>query len=840
MSDAVTDKPVYKSERYNPSELEPEWQKKWAESGLYETNLRDTKKPKYYHLTMYPYPSGDLHVGHWYAFAVPDAFARFQRMRGYNVFYPMGFDAFGLPAENAAIKAANEGRSVHPAALTYRQIAHMETQFKQMGAMFDWSKEVVTCDPDYYRWNQWFFIQMFKKGLAYRKESFVNWDPVDKTVLANEQVIDGRGDRSGALVERRLMPQWHFKITDYAEELLSFEGLDWPERVRLMQTNWIGRSEGAEVTFKSEAGDDITVFTTRPDTLWGATFMVLAPEHPLVEKLTTPEREEAVEAYVKRASHMSEIERQAEGKEKTGEFIGAYAVNPVNNERIPIWIADYVMMGYGTGAIMAVPFGDQRDFEFARKFGLNIVPVVQPEGEEAFDADTMTEAYAGPGVLVNSGPINGKMNNGEKGRKNPAIAAAIDYLEERGTGEGRVIYRLRDWLISRQRYWGTPIPMLYCDACGIVPEREENLPVKLPEDVEFMPTGESPLKHHESFLNATCPECGGPATRETDTMDTFMDSSWYWFRYLSPHKGDAPIDKRLVEAWTPVDTYTGGIEHAILHLLYARFFTKVVRDLGLIETSEPFLQLRNQGMILGEDNEKMSKSRGNVVNPDQLVSEYGADAVRAYLMFIGPWDQGGPWNYQGIEGVTRFLNRVWTLVTEGAEDAGGAADERARKDLRRAVHTAIKEVTEDLEGFRFNTAVAELMTLVNAMNKVKSGAVLEAPEWREGVKSLTLLLAPIAPHLAEELWHRAGHEDSVHTQSWPDYDPKALLSDTITIAVQVNGKRRGEVEVPKDADKDAVLAAAKSESNVARYIENADIVREIVVPGRLVNLVIKG
>ena len=839
MSDAVTEKPVYKSERYNPSELEPEWQKKWAESGLYETNLHDTSKPKYYHLTMYPYPSGDLHVGHWYAFAVPDAFARFQRMRGYNVFYPMGFDAFGLPAENAAIKAANEGRSVHPAALTYSQIAHMEAQFKQMGAMFDWSKEIVTCDPDYYRWNQWFFIQMFKKGLAYRKESFVNWDPVDKTVLANEQVIDGRGDRSGALVERRLMPQWHFKITDYAEELLSFEGLDWPERVRLMQTNWIGRSEGAEVTFKSEAGDDIVVFTTRPDTLWGATFMVLAPEHPLVEKLTTPERKEAVETYVKRASRMSEIERQAEGKEKTGEFIGAHAINPVNGERIPIWIADYVMMGYGTGAIMAVPFGDQRDFEFARKFGLNIVPVVQLEGAEAFDADTMTEAYAGPGVLVNSGPIDGKMNNGEKGHKNPAIAAAIDLLEERGTGEGRVIYRLRDWLISRQRYWGTPIPVLYCEECGIVPEREENLPVRLPEDVEFMPTGESPLKHHEAFLNATCPECGGPATRETDTMDTFMDSSWYWFRYLSPHKEDAPIDKALVEAWTPVDTYTGGIEHAILHLLYARFFTKVMRDLGLIETSEPFLQLRNQGMILGEDNEKMSKSRGNVVNPDQLVSEYGADAVRAYLMFIGPWDQGGPWNYQGIEGVTRFLNRVWTLVTEGAEDAGGAVDERARRDLRRAVHTAIKEVTEDLEGFRFNTAVAELMTLVNAMNKVKSGEMLETPEWQEGVKSLTLLLAPIAPHLAEELWHRTGHEDSVHTQSWPDYDPKALISDTITIAVQVNGKRRGEVEVPKDADKDAILAAAKSESNVARYIENADIVREIVVPGRLVNIVIK-
>ena len=710
MADTVAD---YKSEKYNPHEIEPKWQKRWEEAGAYEVDLH-ADKDKFYYLTMYPYPSGDLHVGHWYAFAVPDAYARFQRMRGKNVLFPMGFDAFGLPAENAAIKAAREGKEVHPAHLTYERIAFMEGQFKQMGAIFDWSKKVVTSDPKYYKWNQWFFVQMFKRGLAYRKESFVNWDPVDQTVLANEQVIDGRGDRSGALIERRLMPQWHFKITDYADELLDFSSVDWPERVRLMQTNWIGRSEGANVTFKSEEGDDITVFTTRPDTLWGATFMVLAPEHPLVEKLTSTEHKDAVQAYVEKASRMSEIDRQAEGKEKTGEFIGAYAVNPVNNERIPIWIADYVMMGYGTGAIMAVPFGDQRDFEFARKFSLDIVPVVQPEGEELFDADAMNEAYAGPGVLINSGPLDGEVNNGEKGRKNPAVAAAIDYLEERGTGEGKITYRLRDWLISRQRYWGTPIPILYCEKCGIVPEREENLPVRLPEDVAFMPTGESPLKHNEAFLNATCPECGGPAERETDTMDTFMDSSWYWFRYLSPHKEDAPIDKDLVEAWTPVDLYTGGIEHAILHLLYARFFTKVMRDLGLIDSNEPFLKLRNQGIILGEDNEKMSKSRGNVVNPDALVEEYGADTVRAYLMFIGPWEQGGPWNSSGIEGVARFLNRVWALITD--EVAGeGQADEAARKDLRRAVHTAIKEVTEDLEGFQFNTAIAELMTLVNVM-----------------------------------------------------------------------------------------------------------------------------
>ena len=828
----------YQSEKYNPHGIEPKWQKAWEEARLYETDLHDDSKPKYYFLTMYPYPSGDLHAGHWYAEAPADAEARFLKMRGYNVFFPMGFDAFGLPAENAAIKAARRGESVHPATLTYQQIDRMVAQFKQMGAMFDWSKTLAVCDPEYYKWNQWFFIQMYKKGLAYRKESFVNWDPVDQTVLANEQVIDGRGDRSGALIERRLMPQWHFKITDYADELLDFENLDWPERVKTMQTNWIGRSEGAEVTFKSEAGDDIVVFTTRPDTLWGATFMVLAPEHPLVEKLTMSDRKENVKAYIQKTSHMSEIERQAEGKEKTGEFIGAYALNPVNGSRIPIWIADYVMMGYGTGAIMAVPWGDQRDFEFARKFGLEIVPVIRPEGQDGADADAATEAYAGPGVVINSLPIDGSLHNGEKGRHSPAIAAALDYLEANGLGREKVTYRLRDWLISRQRYWGTPIPMVYCDECGIVPEKEANLPIRLPEDVEFMPTGESPLKSHEAFIHTTCPECGGDARRETDTMDTFMDSSWYWFRYLSPHKHDAPIDKALVEKWCPVDTYTGGIEHAILHLMYARFFTKVMRDLGLIDMDEPFVRLRNQGIILGEDNEKMSKSRGNVVNPDDLVAEYGADTVRAYLMFIGPWDQGGPWNSQGIEGTVRFLNRVWTLITEEATQPG-SADESVRKDLKRVVHTAIKEVTEDFENFGFNTAIAELMTLVNAMNKAKTTAMTKAEEWVEGVDALIKMLAPIAPHITEELWQRSGHEGFVHEQSWPTYEESALVKDSVTIAVQVNGKLRGQVEVAADADKETIIAAAKAESNVARYL-GGEIVREIVVPGKLVNLVVKG
>lgn len=842
MADTVKDAAtigVYETDRYNPQALEPKWQAQWEADGLYTVDLEDDSRPKYYFLTMFPYPSGDLHVGHWYATTPADAAARYKRMQGHNVLFPMGFDAFGLPAENAAIKAARRGENVHPATLTYQQIDKMVGQFKQLGAMFDWSKTLAVCDPEYYRWNQWFFIQMFKKGLAYRKESFVNWDPVDQTVLANEQVIDGRGDRSGALVERRLMPQWHFKITDYADELLDFSKLDWPERVRVMQQNWIGRSEGAAVVFKTEAGDDLEIFTTRPDTLWGASFMVLAPEHPLVEKLTTPDKKSEVDAYVEQASHTSEIDRQAEGKDKTGVFIGAYAINPVNDARIPIWIADYVMMGYGTGAIMAVPYGDTRDFEFARKFGLEIIPVIQPEGADGVDVDAMTEAYTGPGTVINSGPINGKFHNGEKGRKSPAIAAAIEVLESKNIGTAQVTYRLRDWLISRQRYWGTPIPMIYCDNCGIVPEDEANLPVELPTDVEFMPTGASPLKTHEAFLNVTCPVCGAAAKRETDTMDTFMDSSWYWFRYLTPHKDDAPIDKALAAKWTPVDTYTGGIEHAILHLMYARFFTKVIRDLGLIDQDEPFKQLRNQGIILGEDNEKMSKSRGNVVNPDDLVSEYGADTVRAYLMFIGPWDQGGPWNYQGIEGPARFLNRVWTLVTE-APKGHAKADEATLKTLKRAVHTAIKEVTEDFEGFQFNTAIAELMTLVNAMNKAKSAEVAATAEWREGTSALIRMLAPIAPHLAEELWSRGGASESVHVQTWPSFEAAALVQDSITMAVQVNGKVRAQIEVAADADTSSVLATAKAEPNIAKYLDAGELIKEIVVPGRLVNLVIKG
>jgi leucyl-tRNA synthetase len=563
--------------------------------------------------------------------------------------------------------------------------------------------------------------------------------------------------------------------------------------------------------------------------------MVLAPEHPLVAKLTRSEQQEKVEAYVRRTSYLSEIDRQAENKEKTGEFIGAFAINPVNQAKIPIWIADYVMMGYGTGAIMAVPAHDERDFAFARQYGLEVIPVIQPPGE-AFDGATMSEAYTRDGLMVHSDQFDGTPAGKEGDAE--GIHQVIDWLEQQGIGKRRITYRLRDWLISRQRYWGTPIPMLYCDSCGVVAEKEENLPVVLPEDVEFLPTGESPLNHHQDFLVASCPRCGGQAKRETDTMDTFMDSSWYWFRYLSPHKSDGPVERDLVRRWAPVDTYTGGIEHAILHLLYARFFTKILRDLDLIDMDEPFLKLRNQGMILGEDNEKMSKRRGNVVNPDDLVASYGADTVRAYLMFIGPWEQGGPWNSKGIEGISRFLNRIWSLLVEPSTEPG-EVDKNTLKKLRYATHSAIKEVSEDLEGFQFNTAIAELMSLTNIMMKIKGREVTEASEWREAERSLLLMLAPIVPHISEELWQRSGQRGSVHLEAWPDYDEEALVRDTIQMAVQINGKVRAQIRVPQDAGQETILQVAKSERNIARHLEGMTTVREIVVPGRLVNLVVK-
>lgn len=815
------------TERYEPLVIEPKWQKIWEETGIYADVREDPTRPKWYHLVMFPYPSGNLHIGHWFSYAPADAAARYKRMRGYNVLFPFGFDAFGLPAENAAIK-----HGIHPKVWTMQNIAHMKKQLRSMGAMFDWSKEVITCLPEYYRWNQWFFLQFYKRGLAYRAKAPVWWCPTCQTVLANEQVIDGRCERCGTEVYRRDLEQWFLRITAYAEELLRFDGIEWPERVITMQRNWIGRSEGARIVFRSERGDPIEVFTTRPDTLWGATFLVLAPEHPLVETLTTPERRADVEAYVEQARRRSDIERTSTEREKTGVFIGAYAINPANGERIPIWIADYVLMHYGTGAIMAVPAHDQRDFEFARAFGLPIVVVIQPP-DRTLDPATMEEAYDGEGMMVNSGPFDATPTAGGE-----AVRKVIAWLEEQGIGHGEVSYRLRDWLISRQRYWGTPIPIVYCDRCGIVPVPEEQLPVLLPEDAEFMPTGQSPLVTHEAFVNTECPQCGGPARRETDTMDTFVDSSWYWYRYLSPHEDQRPFDPDKVAYWTPVDQYTGGIEHAILHLLYSRFWTKALADLGLVNHREPFLRLFNHGVILGEDGEKMSKSRGNVVDPDDLVARLGADTVRLYLMFIGPWSQGGPWSSRGVAGVQRFLQRVWSLVNETRDVPVQREDDDQARALRGLLHRTIKHVTDDFETFSFNTAIARMMELVNELSRLRETPVVQMPVWREALETLVLLLAPGAPHIAEELWERLGKPYSVHQQAWPAYDPELAAEETLELVVQVNSRVRDRIVVPATISEEEAVARARAAERVQAYLAGRRIERVVYVPGRLVNFVV--
>ncbi|HEU5423164.1 MAG TPA: leucine--tRNA ligase [Nitrolancea sp.] len=821
----ATTERVVRPERYDPNAIEDKWQRIWEETGLYQT-VEDDSRPKWYHVTMYPYPSGDLHIGHWYAMTPSDAGARYKRMQGYNVLFPMGFDAFGLPAENAAIK-----RGIHPYTWTMTSIPRMEQQMRSMGTMIDWSREVITCVPEYYKWNQWFFLEFYKRGLAYRAMAPVWWCPTCQTSLANEQVINGRCERCESEVYRRDLEQWFFRITKYADELLSFAGIEWPERVRTMQRNWIGRSEGARVRFPTAIGEPIEIFTTRPDTLWGATFMVLAPEHPLVEKLTTPERRAAVAAYVDAARRETEIERTSTDKEKTGEFIGAYATNPVNGEAVPIWIADYVLMGYGTGAIMAVPAHDQRDFEFARKFGLPIEVVIEPEGE-TLDAVEINEAYAGEGVMVHSGPFNGTPTAGGQ-----AIDRVIAWLKEAGIGQGEVTYRLRDWLISRQRYWGTPIPIVYCDTCGVVPVPEDQLPVILPQDAEFTPTGQSPLVTDEEFVSTTCPRCGGPARRETDTMDTFVDSSWYQYRYLSPHDDTAPFTKEKADYWMPVDRYTGGIEHAILHLMYARFFTKAMRDMGLVDYGEPFVRLANQGIILGENSEKMSKSRGNVVDPDDLVSQLGADVVRMYLMFIGPWDQGGPWNSRGIAGVERFVRRVWSLVQETADNPAPEAATTEAHELRRITHRTIQAATEDIENFRFNTMIARLMELQNELAPRKDTDVASTRAWREALEALTLMLAPIAPYLAEELWQRLGQTYSVHQQLWPTFDAELVKEELIELPVQVNGKVRDHLDVPADISQENAIEQAMASPRVAEFTAGKQVQRVVYVPRRLINIV---
>jgi leucyl-tRNA synthetase len=813
---------------YDPATLEPRWQERWEAEGLYRSDA-DSARPKHYALTMLPYPSGDLHIGHWYAISPADARARFMRMRGYNVMFPMGFDAFGLPAENAAIK-----RNIHPKEWTYANIDRMRGQLKRMGTMIDWRREAVSCDPEYYRWTQWFFLQLFSGGLAYRKKAAVDWCPSCNTTLAREQVIgdDRLCERCETPVIRKELAQWFFRTTQYVEELLDFSRLDWPERVRTLQDRWMGRSEGARVVFRTEHGDPLEIFTTRPDTLWGATFMVLAPEHPLVGKLTTDDQRAEVEAYIDKAVRQTDIQREAADKEKSGVFTGGYAINPVNGERVPVWIADYVLLSYGTGAIMAVPAHDQRDFEFARKFGLEIRPVILPEGgpegQEPPVAAEMDQALVHEGTMVNSGPLTGTPAD----QVYEKVAA---WLEQNGFGQRAVSYRLRDWLISRQRYWGAPIPIVYCPQHGAVAVPENNLPILLPDDIEWLPTGESPLKLHPTWRRTTCPVCGGEAERETDTMDTFMCSSWYHLRYLSPRYDQGPFDPSEYRSWMPVDTYTGGVEHATMHLIYTRFFHKACRDLGIVQGDEPMLQLRNQGIILGEDSEKMSKSRGNVVAPDALVDRYGTDTVRAYLMFFARWDQGGPWSSQGIEGTSRWLRRVWNLYMEPAEGVGEASPEAVTK-LRRKLHQTLRRVTADFTSFQFNTIVAALMELMNEMMQARPQLAV-TPAWTEAKDIYVRMLAPVAPHLADELWHELGHQDSIHLQSWPEVDEEAAKNEEITLVVQVNGKLRDRVSVPVGLGEDQLKEAALATEGAQRFTEGMTIRKVVVVPGRLVNIV---
>ena len=812
------------STKYNPQEIEKRWQTKWAADRLYEVNENDSR-PKFYDMTMFPYTSGNLHIGHWYAMAPSDVHARFKRMQGYNVLHPMGFDAFGLPAENTAIS-----RGIHPYTWTMDNVENMRRQLQSIGAIYDWSREVITCLPEYYKWTQWFFLKLYHGGLAYRGEAPVNWCSQCQTVLANEQVMaDGSCERCGTSVIKKQLEQWFFRITRYADELLDFSHIDWPARIEMMQRNWVGKSTGAEISFALEHdgvdASEIRVFTTRPDTIFGVTFFVLSPEHPLVTKLTTPEHRAEVEKYILQAQRQTEIERTSTEREKTGVFLGSHVINKLNGESVPIWIADYVLPGYGTGAVMGVPAHDQRDFEFAKKYDLPIRAVIAPPD---WSGEELEAAWTEAGTMVNSGQFDGLSD--EQG-----FEAICDYMESMGSGNRSVTYRIRDWLISRQRYWGAPIPMVYCDKCGIVPVPEKDLPVLLPPDAEFKPTGESPLKYCESFVNTTCPRCSSAAKRETDTMDTFMCSSWYFLRYTSPGVDDYPFDKSKLKYWMPVDLYTGGAEHATMHLLYARFFVKAIRDVGLVDFDEPFKQLFNQGIIIYQG-DKMSKSKGNVVTPDEYVSELGADAIRAYIMFIGPWEQGGEWSDNGIIGMSRWLNRVWSLVVSDYSEK--KTDPGAEKDLNRIIHKTIRKVTTDMEKFRFNTMLAALMEFTNYLGKVQEQGVVSVSLWNEAITNLLLLLAPTAPHLTEELWTMRGRPYSIHNQSWPKWDEELAKEEEVTLVIQVNGKLRDKVTVPVSITEDEAKELAFGREKIKAYVQDKNIAKIIYVPQRLVNIVV--
>jgi leucyl-tRNA synthetase len=849
---------------YQPSAIESKWQQDWENRQLYKTDTTSSK-PKYYALSMFPYPSGNLHMGHVRNYVITDVLARQKRMQGHRVLHPMGWDAFGLPAENAAIE-----RNIHPAVWTNQNIAHMRSQLKKLGLSIDWDREVATCSPEYYRWTQWIFLQFYQAGLAYQKEGSVNWDPIDQTVLANEQV-DGEGKswRSGAIVEKKMLKQWYFKITDYAEQLLGdlsqLEG--WPEKVRLMQTNWIGKSVGADLEFPiANSSEQIAVFTTRPDTVYGVSYVVLAPEHPLTNQITTATQRAAVDAFITEVQNQTDIDRTAEDKPKRGVFTGAMAVNPFTGKTVPIWIADYVLYSYGTGAVMGVPAHDSRDFQFAQQYQLPINQVIVAE-----DGNTeLQEAFTDQGQMINSGQFDG-LNSLQ------AKQDIIKYAAQQGYGRAKVQFKLRDWLISRQRYWGAPIPMIHCAKCGTVPVPVADLPVRLPEDVAFTGKGGNPLGQLESWVNVACPSCQAPAKRETDTMDTFVDSSWYFLRYPDANNNQAIFDPQIANDWMPVDQYVGGVEHAVLHLLYARFFTKVIRDAGgdgqskFLNFDEPFKRLLTQGMVqaatyknpktgkyivtaniadlehpqdpetgdaLEISFEKMSKSKYNGVDPEDVLAAYGADTARMFVLFKAPPEKDLEWSDADVEGQSRFLNRVWRLVVGVDLSLASTTGElsKAEKNLRRSIHQAIQAVTEDLSGaYQFNTAISELMKLSNALTEAK---LLTSPVHAEGIKTLLLLAAPFAPHMAEELWQQAGQSGSIHEQTWPIVDLTALVADEITLAIQVMGKMRGTIQVPASSDAAALETYAKESEIAQRAIAGKEIKKVIVVPGKLVNLIV--
>lgn len=829
-------------QRYNPKTIEQKWQKIWDETNLYETP-QEPSNNTYYCLAMFPYPSGNLHVGHWYNFGPADTIARFHRMQGRDVLHPMGFDAFGLPAENAAIK-----RNIAPAEWTASNIEYMTKQLKRIGTMYDWDREVNTSQPDYYRWNQWLFLKLYEHGLAYRKNATVNWCPSCQTVLANEQVVGDANEceRCGTPVIQKELEQWYFKITDYADRLLDdLDNIDWPGRVKTMQQNWIGRKYGIDITYDVDGVDEkITVFTTRPDTNFGATFIVLAPEHDFVKKIAdgairphSESRAAEVVEYVQKSLSKTELERQEEGRIKTGAFTGFYAINKLNGEKMPIWVSDFVLAGFGTGAVVGVPGHDMRDYQFATTFGIPIKRVVVgPDGDDS-PINESRQVQEKAGTMINSDFLNGI-------EINDAIAKMMDHLEEKGWGERKKTYRLRDWLISRQRYWGTPIPIVYCKKCGEVPVPYDQLPVLLPRDVEFEPTGQSPLLKDDEFVNTACPMCEGPAKRETDTMDTFVCSSWYFLRYPNTQYTEGPFDMEAVKKWLPVDHYIGGIEHAILHLLYARFVVKVLHDHENLPFKEPFKKLTNQGIILGPDGQKMSKSRGNVVDPDDQVDSYGADTLRMYLMFMGPYEHGGPYDFGGIGGVRRFLDRFWNIAMEYHGAVSDGAERNAELETRLAVivHKTLKKVSGDLESMGFNTAIAAMMEMLNQLYRLRDKLPFTmAPEaWREAFALTIPMLAPFAPHMSEELWHTLGLSDqSVHIQRWPVWDDELIQEAITTIVVQINGKVRANLQMQAGADEAQVNARAHEDTNVSRHLEGKEVLKTIFVADRLINFVVR-